>query len=267
MAPAFVESSPPPIQPKPLRPKFRIGEWKSTTKVENIRNATDIEYEPNYEKYIARSASRQAAGGLSTTVPDGWPTLLKSPLAWDGSQFSDERSYVYYLSDSDKTEILSALRHFKGFVSQSESLHTSCSNAWSDLELDGSDVNTTNFPLPKLGNHLDKLAVDLHNGKGFFIIRGLDPQDYSAGDNVLVLLGISSYIAPRRGRQDQIGNMLSKTTVFENLGLLSNQNRLLVHILDSGSLFSNGRFLPKKESISEQVLYNKPPSQSLIFMS
>jgi len=77
--------------------------------------------------------------------------------------------------------------------------------------LDGSAVTASNFPLPGLGDRLLQLAIDLHDGKGFFVLRGLNPADYSPEDNIVIFLGISSYIAERRGKQDEAGNMLCQS--------------------------------------------------------
>ncbi|KAM0424267.1 hypothetical protein ACHAPT_010412 [Fusarium lateritium] len=76
------------------------------------------------------------------------------------------------------------------------------------LELDGSEITESNIPLPNLGEKLHALSVDLYDGKGFFTLRGLDPSEYSAEDNVIMYLGLSSYIALTRGKQDEEGNML-----------------------------------------------------------
>jgi hypothetical protein len=76
------------------------------------------------------------------------------------------------------------------------------------LGLDGNEANRSNFPLPTLQAQLQNLAVELHDRRGFFVLRGLDPSHYSAEDNVLILLGISSYIGETRGKQDDEGNML-----------------------------------------------------------
>jgi len=43
------------------------------------------------------------------------------------------------------------------------------------------------------------------------MLRGLDPNDYSHEDNVILFLGISTYIAERRGKQDAQGNMFGKS--------------------------------------------------------
>jgi len=44
-------------------------------------------------------------------------------------------------------------------------------------------------------------------------VRGLNPDHFSQEDNVVIFLGISSYIGPKRGRQDEEGNMLSETAL------------------------------------------------------
>jgi hypothetical protein len=87
------------------------------------------------------------------------------------------------------------------------------------LGLDGQEVNRQNFPLPIMQERLHAYALDLHRGKGFFSVRGLDPNDYSPEDNVIIFLGISSYIAERRGKQDTQGNMFGKwaTAIQETL--------------------------------------------------
>jgi hypothetical protein len=69
-------------------------------------------------------------------------------------------------------------------------------------------VNCRTFPLHSLGARLSRVADTLHCGIGFAVLRGLDPTKYSKLDNVLIYLGITSYIAPIRGCQDSSGNML-----------------------------------------------------------
>jgi len=69
-------------------------------------------------------------------------------------------------------------------------------------------VSRDNFPLPTLGPKLAGASNDLHHGRGFCLIRGLDPRKFAVEDLTLVYLGVQSYIADRRGRQDGKGNML-----------------------------------------------------------
>ena len=64
--------------------------------------------------------------------------------------------------------------------------------------------------LPTLGPRLSLASLDIHAGSGFFVIRGLEPSLLSAEDNILIFLGLSSYIGDVRGRQDEKGNMLGE---------------------------------------------------------
>lgn len=71
-------------------------------------------------------------------------------------------------------------------------------------------MEPSNFPLPTLGPKLLALSHDVHSGKGFCVIRGLNPAAYTVEDLTLVYLGVQSYIAEQRGRQDKRGNMLGE---------------------------------------------------------
>ena len=79
------------------------------------------------------------------------------------------------------------------------------------LKLDLSQVKKTTFPLPHLGKTLQDLSLTLHNGRGFFILKGLKPADFTREENVMLYLGISSYIAEQRGRQSHDGSLISRS--------------------------------------------------------
>ncbi len=82
-----------------------------------------------------------------------------------------------------------------------------------DLELDGDEVDETNFPLPTLSPRLKQFAQSLHNNNGFLLLRGLDSKKYTAEDNLVIFLGISSHIANERGVQDKRGNVVGMIVV------------------------------------------------------
>lgn len=82
-----------------------------------------------------------------------------------------------------------------------------------ELGLDGSHVSADTFRLPTLGPRLVELSRDVHNGLGFAVIRGINPQDYSVEDLTLAYMGIASYVADKRGRQDKLGNMLGRLSL------------------------------------------------------
>ncbi|KAI5796410.1 hypothetical protein EDC01DRAFT_776325, partial [Geopyxis carbonaria] len=75
----------------------------------------DIHYQPSFSNYAARTARRPATEDLPTTLPEGFPTELNSPLAWKGADFTGERKdeWVYSFSDAELDEIDSALQHFQ----------------------------------------------------------------------------------------------------------------------------------------------------------
>lgn len=82
--------------------------------------------------------------------------------------------------------------------------------ALSGLDIPMEMLSVDSFPLPTLGPALSKLARQIHGGSGFFIVRGLDPDNYSRKTSMIMYVGMSSYIGETRGRQDEFGNMLRK---------------------------------------------------------
>ncbi|KAI0385428.1 Clavaminate synthase-like protein [Hypomontagnella monticulosa] len=127
---------------------------------------------------------------IAVTETSPFKSSHRSKLCWEGSDFTDENAYVLHVTENHKREVRSALHDFL------------------DCGLDGDKVNPENFPLPTLGPLLRELAVELHEGKGFFVIRGLNTRLYSDEDSLIVFLGISSYIGNLRGKQIDDGSML-----------------------------------------------------------
>ncbi|KAG6037909.1 hypothetical protein E4U19_001493 [Claviceps sp. Clav32 group G5] len=99
--------------------------------------------------------SRAALNDVSR-LPKDFPTSLESDLAWDVTQFKSDADYIVYLTDEHLLEIDIALDEFK------------------KLGLDGDLVRRNNFQLPTLEGDLSHLRHEIHNGKGFGLIRGLE---------------------------------------------------------------------------------------------
>ena len=59
------------------------------------------------------------------------------------------------------------------------------------------------FPLKNLHARLRDISRELHDGHGFKVVRGVPVDKYSREENVIVYVGLSSHIAPVRGRQDR----------------------------------------------------------------
>ena len=69
-------------------------------------------------------------------------------------------------------------------------------------------MSTKTFLLPNLGTCLKEVAINIHLGTGFNIIRSLNPADFLPLDNILIYLGITSYITETRGCQDYDKRMI-----------------------------------------------------------
>ncbi|KAI1822750.1 hypothetical protein F4861DRAFT_540680 [Xylaria intraflava] len=134
--------------------------------------------------------------GATVLPPLGFPPFMQGPMVWSGKDDISFEPQILELSRSDVAEVEQAVKHFL------------------DLELDGSGVSRENFPLPVLGARLDGCAAEIHRGSGLCIVRGLDPASYSAEDNVIMFLGLASYIGGQRGVQTSKGAML--THVYES---------------------------------------------------
>lgn len=149
----------------------------------------------------------------SLGVPPGFPASFDHPLAWTGAQFAHESEYVYHLSASDVAELKTGLETFKGKAHSSMSGHDPLTKILNiALELDGDAVDHVNFPLPTLGPKLREVGRDIYDGRGFSVIRGINPKDFTVEDLTMAWLGIQAYIAEQRGCQDHKGNMLGLCT-------------------------------------------------------
>lgn len=64
------------------------------------------------------------------------------------------------------------------------------------------NIDQQTFPLPKLHDALRVISRDVHHGRGFKVLRGLPFAKHSREENVIIYAGVSSHVAPVRGRQD-----------------------------------------------------------------
>ncbi|KAK6530031.1 hypothetical protein TWF694_003405 [Orbilia ellipsospora] len=125
------------------------------------------------------------------TVPEGWPSQHPaSPMIWDSETFPTDDSHKLYLSKAEVAEIDTALKFIQ------------------DLSIPPSSISKSNFPLPTLGPRLEAACHSVHFGLGISIIIGIPSQTYTDEQNVLVFLGISSYVGETRGRQRDDGARL-----------------------------------------------------------
>lgn len=174
-----------------------------------------VGYVPDRELHEARleaSTKRLLASGEVNALAKGWPSVLTGPMVWSGYDMEKTNHWVYTFSSNDITEVRSALAHCKGNRLKLDQFprFLQLTYVTLGLKLDLSQVNRTSFPLPRFGNKLRCLSEEVHAGRGFFVLRGLDPADFTREENVILYLGISSYVAEERGRQSHDGSLLCK---------------------------------------------------------
>jgi hypothetical protein len=143
----------------------------------------DISYHPDPENFRLRS-ERLKSQIVTRGIPPRFPEQLTGGLVWEGVDFTNEREWTFSLTDEHLKEIDQALAHFK------------------TLNKPIGHVSQTTFPLPRLSPLLRKEARALQSARGFFVLRGLQPDKHSIEENIIIYTGVSSYIGSIRGRQD-----------------------------------------------------------------
>ncbi|KAI8957034.1 Clavaminate synthase-like protein [Daldinia sp. FL1419] len=127
-----------------------------------------------------------------TQLPAGYPPRIDHRSSWSGLG-SDETHFF-------RLDVAAILEIEKGLRSSHK------------LERNGDEVTRASFPLPHLRDSLDKCALEVHDGSGLCIVRGLNPEKYTVEDNIVLFLAIAGYIGDERGLQNSQGDMLSHVT-------------------------------------------------------
>jgi len=177
------------------------------------RSQPDISYHPDREKWQKRAAQRLSEDPTLTSIPlpEGFPNKIDSPLVWEGKDWKNEAQWVFTLTREHLQEVDDAVKHFHR--ESLDLLHLSppfdYTQIIAGLGLDFGHISPHTFSLPTLGPILVELSKELHQGRGFFVLRTIPVDSYSKGDNILIYAGISSYVAGTRGLQDKNGGVLS----------------------------------------------------------
>ncbi|TLD25728.1 Clavaminate synthase-like protein [Venturia nashicola] len=176
-----------------------------TTTLSHKAVQPDISYAPDFAKYQARTKKRLANEKLhEQSLPPGFPTKLEGDFVWDGDSIQGTYEWVHKLSHVELAEVEDALRYFKS------------------LNQGLGFVNEETFPLPRLHPILRDVSKELHYGHGFKVIRGLPVDKHTREDNFIIYAGISSHIAPDRGRQDSKFHGKPADVVLAHIKDLSN---------------------------------------------
>ncbi|KAK0744844.1 hypothetical protein B0T21DRAFT_447950 [Apiosordaria backusii] len=175
-------------------PKLSTNKDLAPAPVQGDIQRPDISWFPDRKVFLNRvEALKLLSPDRPTTVPAGWPAQLHMARVWSGDDFSaDGKEYTVQFDKADLAEIDGALAHFKALSG----------------DLGPDDVSKETFPLPGLKERLEAIAQEIHNGRGFVVLRGLQPDKWTNMENILVYLGVTSYIAEKRGMQDFDGRMI-----------------------------------------------------------
>ncbi|TGZ76626.1 Clavaminate synthase-like protein [Ascodesmis nigricans] len=174
----------------------------TSDEIEQSYTLTATNWNPDAAKFRGRYVSRlkqlHSLPKELRTLPEGFPEKVVTPLDWAGDELKQEE-WLVELGEGEKEEIRSAVGGLKP-------QGINCLR----------DIARENFPLPTLSVKLAALADKLYTGRGFFVLRGLDPDEFTEEENMMAYVGITSYLANQRGKQDERGNYV-------------------LHLLDAGS--------------------------------
>ena len=180
-----------------------------TTLTETYQTAPaqpDISYLPDPEKYALRTQYRVKNEKVHLRgLPTGFPQKLVSTFAWEGEDLANEYKYVYALSEQEIAEVESALAHFKCTMDSYVSFqgHFELTGLFAALQKSLGYISQETFPLPTLHATLRSISRELHLSRGFKVVRGLPVWKHGREDNIVMYAGVSSHVAPIRGRQDK----------------------------------------------------------------
>lgn len=138
----------------------------------------DITYLPDLANYKARVSRRLAEEQLETSVPEGFPEQLDGPKLWKGSDYEGKESeWVYQLNEQELKEIDEAVHEFEATGKPF------------------SEISKDTFSLPTAGPHLKELTEKhVVDGRGFIVVRGIDPDKYTRQQNIILYTGVSTYV-------------------------------------------------------------------------
>ena len=93
------------------------------------RVRSDIGWMPSFQTYVDRvERLKHNRFNRPTTIPSSWPTELKAPRVWTGSDFKDPDNYVMNFTENDIKEVETGLEYFKA-MSMNAFYHTGCSTS------------------------------------------------------------------------------------------------------------------------------------------
>lgn len=128
---------------------------------------------------------------LEIEAPSG---VSADPAGWSGESLSGSTDWQYRLDSRDLAELAGALEFVKD-------------SGMSTINL----RSRSDFPLDRLARTLDSVSGDVHNGRGFVLIKGMPVDQYSREDIAIMYWGIGIYLGYPVS-QNAKGHMLGHVT-------------------------------------------------------
>jgi len=126
---------------------------------------------------------------LSTAVTNP----VSGPSVWVGDEFIGRDDWAHHLSETELSEIDDAIQNISV---DPTSLY---------------DVTATDFPLPRLAKALASLDNELHEGRGFILLRGIPVERYNEDQLAAIFWGIGSYFGTGLAQSlkgDRLGHVI-----------------------------------------------------------
>ena len=108
---------------------------------------------------------------------------------WYGRELAQRTDWIRHFTTAELDEIVAAVSLFKREGRKAE------------------DINPAFFPLPRLGPVMREVLVDLLEGRGFVLLRGLPVERMTREEQAIAYLGLGSYLGRFRS-QNAKGHLL-----------------------------------------------------------
>ena len=115
----------------------------------------------------------------SVSQLDALPPMQSPEQAWYGADMSSSNEWIFTLTDAHIAEIDAATQPL--------------------VERDAAiaQIVRSDFPLPTLGQELERLRYDIIEGRGFALIRGLPVDRYRIEEAATAYFGIGAWLGTR----------------------------------------------------------------------
>ena len=120
-------------------------------------------------------------------------TPITGPSAWTAADFNDDDSWIIRLNEAELADIDAALAALKASGKRFPKF------------------GREDFPLPVLASRLAEITEELENGRGFLLLRGLQPEKYSEEEINAIYYGLGLNLGEPVG-QNPKGDLLGKVT-------------------------------------------------------